>query len=290
MALCKLLLSMKKLLLILSIFFCLQSEGQTPMHWLRKRASSCDADAQKFIDSSGITGTDATAICNLVKQLKDSSLWSSMTAIYPFVGGTSSTCKWNLKDPRNLDAAYRLTFSGTWSFTSSGADPNGTDAYANTYLNPTSVYSDNLLHFSYYSTENTGTGTKEDLGSIDGSNAEIAVIAKFSDGNSYPAIGSVSFPSAANSNSSGYYVTNRQNTTNIEMYKNGSNTVDGAQTQGRSNVNVYVGARNNNGTADRFSDHNCAFVSIGTALTAAQITTLNIIVEAFNDALGRGVQ
>ena len=58
-----------------------------------------------------------------------------LDAVYPFLGGTSSSCKWNLKDPRNLDAAFRLTFSGGWTFSSTGALPNGVNAYANTYWN-----------------------------------------------------------------------------------------------------------------------------------------------------------
>ena len=68
-----------------------------------------DADAQRFIDSSGISNnTNKLALYNLAKQLKDSSLWAKFIAIYPMIGGTASTTKWNLKDPRDLDAAYRL--------------------------------------------------------------------------------------------------------------------------------------------------------------------------------------
>jgi hypothetical protein len=41
-------------------------------------------------------------------------------AIYPLVGGTQSTTKWNLKDPRDLDAAYRLSFYGNPVYAGTG--------------------------------------------------------------------------------------------------------------------------------------------------------------------------
>src|SRR6476659_4082817 len=70
-----------------------------------------DSNAQRFMDSSGITDpTQKVAINNFVEQLKDSSLWTKFLALYPMVGDTANTTKWNLKDPRDLDIAYRQTF------------------------------------------------------------------------------------------------------------------------------------------------------------------------------------
>ena len=68
-----------------------------------------DADAQAFITAAGITdSTQQSAIDTLVKQLKGYGIWSKMKAVYPFVGGTATTHKYNLKDPRDLNAAFRL--------------------------------------------------------------------------------------------------------------------------------------------------------------------------------------
>ena len=285
-------------LLILLILLPFIAQGQivrTHPYYKPFAASGCtpDADAQKFIDSAGITDqTQKDAICTLVRELKDSSLWSSMSAIYPFVGGTASTHKWNLKDPRDADAAFRLTFSGTWSHTSSGADPNGSTAYANTYANPTSLFANNFLHISYYSTENTSGATlKEDFGALSTSN-EVAILIKYLDV-FYTAVSfNAGAGSAANTNSQGYYVANRRsdNAANIEGYKNGTRLINVTETAARNNNNLYIGARNASGTADRFSDRNVAFATIGTALSQDQARALNTIVEKFNDALGRGVQ
>jgi len=95
-----------------------------------------DAASTAFFTSSGITNvTQKIAINDLVVGLKADGLWTNMKAIYPFVGGTASTHKWNLKDPRDLDAAYRLSFSGGWTHNANGITGNGVNAYAETYNN-----------------------------------------------------------------------------------------------------------------------------------------------------------
>src|SRR5258708_28075937 len=86
-----------------------------------KDFSVYDADALKFIDSTGINDSNQKNAINIfVTQLKDSLLWPKFMAIYPMVGGTANTTKWNLKDPRDLDAAYRLTFYGTPAYAPTG--------------------------------------------------------------------------------------------------------------------------------------------------------------------------
>jgi hypothetical protein len=90
-----------------------------------------DSDAQAFIAAVNLTDPLQTqAVDQLVINLKSYGIWSKLQVIYPFVGGTSITHKWNLKDPRDLDAAYRLTFSGGWVHSSTGITGNGSNAYA----------------------------------------------------------------------------------------------------------------------------------------------------------------
>jgi hypothetical protein len=110
-----------------------------------------DTDATLFVQVSGITDTTQRgAIVDLVKDLKSNNLWSKMKAVYPMVGGTAETHKWNLKDPRDVDAAFRLTFTGGWTHSSTGAKGNGTNGYADTYLNPRTSLSTSNSHFCFY--------------------------------------------------------------------------------------------------------------------------------------------
>ena len=96
-----------------------------------------DPDAQAFITAVGLTdNTQKSAINQLVLDFKTAGTWGLMLGIYPFIGGSAVTHKWNLRDPRDTDASYRLTFSGGWTHSSTGAFSNGTNAYANTFINP----------------------------------------------------------------------------------------------------------------------------------------------------------
>jgi hypothetical protein len=73
-----------------------------------------DPDAQAFFTATGITDpTQQDAVNTLVIDLKNEGLWTKMQAIYPFVGGTATTHKYNLKDPRDLNAAFRLEYRGS---------------------------------------------------------------------------------------------------------------------------------------------------------------------------------
>jgi len=94
-----------------------------------------DTDALAFLQAAGITDSIiSNAVCSLVVGLKADGIWNKFNAIYPFVGGTASTHKWNLKDPRDLNAAYRLTFNGGWTHDSQGIKGNGANTYADTYF------------------------------------------------------------------------------------------------------------------------------------------------------------
>ena len=74
-----------------------------------------DSDANAFLTATGITNpTIASAICTLVTSMKADGTWAKCSAIYPFVGGTATTHKFNLKNPADTNAAFRLSFSGGW--------------------------------------------------------------------------------------------------------------------------------------------------------------------------------
>lgn len=86
-----------------------------------------DADVQAFLDATGINdATITTALNTFVTTLKTESLWDSMVAIYPFVTDKTSSVdiqaqfKYNLKDPQDTNAAYRLTTIGSVTYSTLG--------------------------------------------------------------------------------------------------------------------------------------------------------------------------
>ena len=118
--------------------------------------NTIDQDSTNFIIAAGISDSVQTsAIETLVSDLKTYGLWTKMKAIYPFVGGSANSHKFNLKDPRNLDGAYRLVFNGGWTHTSNGAKPNGTTGYAETYLNNNILGLNDISFGVYFGEDNT---------------------------------------------------------------------------------------------------------------------------------------
>src|SRR5690606_33697893 len=98
-----------------------------------------DTDALAYISETGITdSTIIYAVYSLTKDLKNASLWTKRKNINPAACGTATTNKYNLKDNRDLDTSYRLTFTGTVTHSANGMIAS--TPYGNTYYNPSTVY------------------------------------------------------------------------------------------------------------------------------------------------------
>lgn len=263
-----------------------------------------DPDATAFITASGITdNTQKYAINYLVTALKVAGLWSSFVAIYPFVGGTASTHKWNLKDPRDLDAAFRLDFTGGWTHSSTGANHNGIDAFANSHATCPNVFTTSTLAgISYYSrtpgaaatiaayimgAANSGTPNFFGL-TCRRSNDNALFVADFNPQSSYRnAVVAVS-------DANGLF-TGVQQGNHCKLFKNGSEIAADTTAQtaptilSLTGLEIYIGAINDNGSAAFFSARECAFSAIHYKLTDAQSTELSSIVQSYQTILGRQV-
>ena len=255
---------------------------------------SYDADAQAFITATGITDTtQKSAINTLVLDLKSYGIWTKTRAIYPFVGGTATTHKYNLKDPRDLDIAFRLTFFGGWTHSSTGALPNGSNAYADTFLNTATVINNvNDGHLSYYSRTNNSGANQIEMGNRDGTSSFDMVI-KFGAGNVAGACINMSDTNVFTNttNSTGFYHANQNNTANVrKMFKNGTAlaTQNVAQNS-QPSLTVFIGARNLTGVSTFYCSRESAFASIGNGLTDTESANFYAAVQAFNTTLSRQV-
>jgi len=90
---------------------------------------------------TGITSTVSAATITLFTSLVSNGLYDGMIFMYPFLGGNAAGHKFNALNPLDTNGAYRLTFNGGWTQSASGATPNGTNAWANTYFSPTTLSS-----------------------------------------------------------------------------------------------------------------------------------------------------
>jgi hypothetical protein len=251
-----------------------------------------DPDAQAFLTAAAITDpTITSAIDTLVVQLKADGIWTKMKALYPFVGGTATTHKWNLKDPQDTDAAFRLVFNGGWTHSANGALPNGTNGYADTFLTPIANLSQNSTHISVYSRTDSISGV--DIG-VNIPNA-LYITSRFSLG-FYHANNSTETNTGmvAPITSLGFFVNNRVLSNEMSIWQNGVEKTDSTSSarnsNGLSNYKIFLGAYNKTSViAGVFSNRQQAFASIGDGLSDTDATNFYTAVQAMQTSLTRQV-
>jgi hypothetical protein len=257
-----------------------------------RRPTVTDADAFNFVEAAGISGTQAEAINTLVLGLKANNLWTKMQAIYPFVGGTAYSHKWNLKDPRDVDAAFRLQYFGTVTHTNLGIS-GSSNGYAGTFYYPITNNSqiNSSVHISAY-TITPNNFSVNIHGTLMGNSADgsgLSLIPNYTNGGStyYQLNFSIwKSLSGASSTNVGLYVASRTSTTDVALYRriNTGNT--------STSTTDTAAAINNNAVKILFSNYTgwtgtVGFSTIGYGLSATDVTNLDTIISAFQTALGR---
>jgi len=259
--------------------------------------SSYDSDAQAFITATGISGTDATAINTLVLSLKSTNVWTKLKAVYPIIGGTATTHKFNLKDPRDLDVAFRLAFSGGWTHSSTGMLPNGTNAYANTFLAPSTSLINNSTHLSYYSRTTASGANRGSIGVSTGA-ASLPLFTLYGRNSSNSVLmDSYNYNNnrlgISDSNGAGFYVNNRTSSIYFTANKNGiisgTNVVANTYDITTCVFPITIGALNLNGTVTQFSVFESAFASIGNGLSDVEAAAYYTAVQTYQTTLGRQI-
>jgi hypothetical protein len=261
-------------------------------------AGGYDADAQAFFTAAGITDTtQKDAVNAMVVSLKASvptntSLWSKFLAIYPMVGNTSSQMMYNLKDPRNLDAAYRLAFNGSYTFTSQGLDPSG-NTFANTFITPSTSYSSggqtfgqNNASYWFYATSSV-QGVYECIYGATASNNNGIFLMNGSAGQ-YLALNSNNIDNGTIGIYTGLVGYSRIASNQFIGYTRGNAALTkNAASITPNALNIYLQAANENGTSKDFSSQTCAFAGIATGMDAAEVAALNTIIHTCQTSLSR---
>ena len=246
---------------------------------------STDSDVNAFISATGITdATQKSAINTLVTDLKSYSLWSKMDAIYPMVGGTATTHKYNLKNPLDTDGAFRLTFSGGWTHSSTGALGNGTNTWAETHLIPYNILDRDNSHLSFYSrTDVIGNQTEIGIGSL-------YLLYRYGS-STYKAFNSLQAQRGSLfAPTTGMLIGSRINSTVEKYYHQGvltDNLTVNSLAIPSSALSVSVGT--NDPGYSQFSAKECAFATIGEGLTDTEANDFETVVQNFQTTLSRNV-
>jgi len=230
-----------------------------------------------------------SAINTFVLSMKSSGLWAKMPFIYPMVSdGILQTRgfqhKFNLKDPRDLDAAFRISFGGTQSHDAFGAT---TSIPSGNFFNPFLLgYSIDNFHLSFYTSDSVLTPNAGGVYSIGNANGSLKTM--------YLMVNRTTLPCASNIGSD----------SNVSVYNPGvaiTGMVTGVRSSTSSNKVFLNGVLKTNVTTTitdivpdnsnfRFfqnSPTRCQYASGGVALTDAEVLTHYNIVKALQTALGR---
>ncbi len=241
-----------------------------------------DTDALHFFDSAAISDTiSKKALNDFIKALKDSSLWSKFIAIYPMVGGSATSDMYNLKDPRNSDDAFRLTFNGSPLFSETGVLFPTNNDYADTHFSD-SLFTYNSNAISYYSlTQNTVDGY--DMGCADNATYynEFAI---YNGGDASNWFGYYAF-GVIPAKTVGLFMMS-STLSNVKRYENGlpTDAKGSAPSPGFTGFPVLIGYVF---AADSGGHRECGLATIGQGLSDSEALTFHNIVQNFEASLGR---
>lgn len=247
------------------------SLGLTPRDYsVAGGAVAYDTDAQAyFTANTAITSSaDKNAINSFYLGLKSDGIYSKIKAMYLPIWGSASVSKWNLVNPLDTNAAFRLTFATGYTFTNSGMKGNGTSAYAITYLFP-NLIPQNSAHLSLYSRTNVAEGVIDmgNSGTFVGANYNLITLRNSSNLISI-GINSTLQDTVSNTDSRSFFIANRTASNVLNCFKNNTKIINTTTASLTPEPNaIYISSVNRDNTPLTYSSKEFSFVSIGNGLT-----------------------
>jgi len=255
--------------------------------------TNVDADASAFITAAGITDTvQKSAVNTLVLNFKSYGIWTKMKAIYPMVGGTATTHKFNLKNPADSNAAFRLGVYGGMTHDSNGVSFGGANGGVFTYFNPFLNQAKNNLHLSVYArTRPTRLANANDINPSTGYVAAgWTTLRATSNSGGYDYFGTSDTAAGIatlTTTAVGFSLGSRTSSTAIKYYKNTTSTSGNGAVHTADFLNTELTL--NGGLWSYYSAANYAFASLGDGLTDAEAANFYTAVQAYQTTLGRQV-
>jgi hypothetical protein len=276
--------------------------------WYRCAMVFTSSVSTPYNTSIQVANTDGSLTYDSLTGLSGSFLWGAQfepgSFISPYVSNTTNNAyttasifdqfKFNLKDPRDSDSAFRITFSGSWTPAYSGNRPDGLTAIGDTKLNVSASLRNGNSHITFYTRTNTvratgGSYNEMDFGAYNGSDF-LAIWTKrageagfilsnptSNDGQQFGGLGG-----------SGYYILTDNSTPSLPKFyiKNSQITGGSFFSQGSTlpNSTVRFGQIQGN-----YSDKEASFATVGDGLTDYEAKALYWIVQKYQTTLGRQV-
>lgn len=248
--------------------------------------SGGDPDTKAYFAAAGITdATEKAAVEDLVAGLKSNNLWGKMDRIYPISPTSLAAAAYCLK------TRTTITWVNTPTHASTGVTFDGSTQYGNTNYSASDLknYQANSAHLSFYvGNDFAVSGNKVWAGAalthritLNSSGDLVVSLCKNS-------IASESGPI----DERGLNTASRTSQDLLTVYENSSSVSSDTNNNPTSVADVdnwFLGARNNSGSPLQFTDMDLRFASFGGGLSSSEVTSLFNLVEAYQDALSRGV-
>ncbi len=249
----------------------------------------------RFIAATKISDAGVkAALDSLITNSRNHGWWDLCKTIYPLVGGTSDACKYNLKDPRDVDAAYRITWTGNISFDNSGVKSNG--GWGNTHVVPSSDLSLSSNHISVYSVTDAYDTASVDIGAEDGNGTlQLAIYSGIPQG--FYLSGSLQAYYVPNPGLAGYFMGTRTSATISAaagaVYRNGiaiqDTTLTDADPEGLPSISLDILNKNNFSVHTRGTNRKFAFATIGSGINSEMAMIMYADIQQFQITLGRAI-
>lgn len=286
-------MALRKLFLILSLFWTTASIGQSPMFKLiaKQATVAYDADAENWftrVEGHGVTIPVATKgfFNTLYVQLKANSLYTIPYDMY-FFGWANAAA--NAEPMKNV--APDITWNGTVTHASTGIAGNGTTGYGNLGFAPNALTLNNS-HISVYSRTATSAAII-DIGAR-GATATVRFDALLSSGNNL--IGEINSNtvgagqvSGSAATATGMSIITRVTSTDLRAIKNGTQVGVTSTTTNNGtmpSVNMFICAVNNNGSPLAYTAREYIMASVGTGFSTAQAATYTTLWNTTMTSLG----
>jgi len=265
------------LIILASLLLSCQKEASNPDN--NNNNTPTDTTALgNFLKATGITDQQVKInLDSLITRARNHGWWDLCKVIYPLVGGSENSCKFNLKDPKDANESFRLSFIGdTWTYTNVAIDP-GANGYGYTYFNPSIQIADqNSVHMSIFSvTDAPGERDNGDIGAFDLSHFSgfyLSARTNWPDstGKPFGYIGDSAFQGQG-VNGAGYFLMTK-NTSAISFFRDASVMKSIAATPAAlPNMDLFVCNQNFSGAAEPynygFSQRGLAFITIGSGIS-----------------------
>lgn len=253
-----------------------------------------DPDVKKYKNKSGVSdGAIIPLVNTYVTELKAAGIWNKFYAIYPFLGDTSTTTSYNLKDADY----YKINWAGGMSYGMLGVDFDGTTGFGDTNFDFSALASTiEDIHFSFYTPDANGGLANVPMGV--GSTAaddRIRIAFDASTNNYYADMWSNGAVAgrvlvAGLGAPAGHYLATRYSDSTAFVYLDGVQKALNSTAVDVSDVpsdTFYIGATNLAGVASGFTTKTLGLATIGKHLTASDITAFHTITAKFLTSLGR---